>query len=101
MLRFNISRRFRVSTGNNIRPDRSECPARGSIQEIQSLTAMDDAVLSYLAESIVRELADRGILSQQFREELYEQPESFVESDIPAVSVGPSGICGSYQSEMW
>ena len=94
---FNVSRRFRVfseriSGRKVIRPV--------IFDNFESLNAIDDRILASLAESVVLELADRGILAEQFREKLYAREVVISDRELPAVSLGPSGIKGCYQREI-
>ncbi len=100
MLRFNISRRFRSgSTARIASPGQKPAASK---KHIDKLHAIDDSVLTYLAESIVRELAEKGTLTSQFRQQLHIRAATITanESELPLVSVGPSGIRGCYQAEL-
>ncbi len=94
---FNVSRRFRV-----ISERVSGCKVIKPVvlDNVEVLNSVDDQLLSYMAESIVRELAEKGILASQFREKLYGHEVVLPERQLPAVSLGPSGIKGCYQSEL-
>ena len=97
MFRFNVSRRFRMVSDNNAAQKDSEI----KLDNIEKLNTVDDKVLSYLAESIIREMAAKGILQREFRNSLYRtQRATAVPRDLPAVSLGPSGIKGCYQKEI-
>ncbi len=94
---FNVSRRFKVISD---RFSGRKVIRQVSFDNLESLNSVDDKVLSYLTESIVRELAEKGVLTGQFREKFYSREQAAIESELPAVSLGPSGIKGCYQREI-
>ena len=94
---FNINRRFRIVS--NAGGLKSKKPLSFK-QSSDLLDDLDDRMLSYLAESVARELAERGYLQHQDQQCLASQEIKLDARSVPAVSIGPSGICGDYQKEL-
>ena len=93
---FNVNRRFRIVTNG----DGSKSRKQMSFKSDVLLDDLDDRMLNYLAESVARELVERGCLHDQVQQHLAKCEARLDAREIPAVSVGPSGICGGYQNEM-
>ncbi len=93
---FNVNRRFRIVTNKN--GSKSKKPL--SFRSDSHLDDLDDRMLSYLAESVARELIERGYLHEPAGQGLSNCEVKLEARKIPAVSIGPSGICGDYQKEL-
>ena len=93
---FNVNRRFRIISNNN--GTKSKKPL--NLRSEGVLNDLDDRMLNYLAESVARELAERGYLQPQNQQSLAKHEVKLEAGKIPAVSIGPSGLNGNYQKEL-